>query len=290
MLRFGASGIALLIGAAATAQAPTVTFGLDLNPRVGLDSSGNQIFRWNDDVGNFSRVRFSANFENGLHVRVFQKLERIHNDPDTSTLDEAYVERPGDWRIGKQVLPFGSGRIFKDSALAAKLDLDLIVADLPISLAYANSEDRQKGFTARFGDNVGVSIAVGDRFGINAASFTQIRPPDETDRRRRGYGLMYGADVTKKTEGWTLAAEWIRLRNGETTFDEDEDVVDGLLSYQFPYGPLVQAEATALVSSNRFNYAIAAEVPIASNAFLAPSVRYFDKRGWTASVVLRVRL
>lgn len=282
---------ALLATSATFAQSPNVTFGLDLNSEVELLPNGKVRLRFHDENGNYSRVRFGASFDNGLSVRVFQKIERIDGDADASTLDEAYVERPGDWRAGKQYLPFGTGRIVKESALAAKIDMEILFADMPISLAFADAgSDRQRGFCARFGDNIGFSIAQGQRFGINASSFTQIRSAEHSPGKKRGYDSIIGADATKQTGGWTMSAEWVRLREGETAQDNDEDLLNGLVSYQFPYGPLVQIEATAQFNNRRLHYGFSAEVPISSNAFLSPSVRFLDGEGWHCSATLRVRL
>lgn len=284
-------GLTILIGSNSMAQTPSVAIGLDLNPRISFDQDGRSFFRWHDASGNFSRVRFAANFDNGLSVKVFQKLEKIDGDADSSTIDEAYVERPGDWRIGKQMLPFGSGRLMRDSCVAAKIDLELVFANLPISLALTDAgSGRQRGLVARFGDNVGISAALGRRFGINAASFTQLRSPDSPPGKDRGYGLLFGVDVTQQSGGWTASAEWIQMRNGETAADPDEDVLDALVSYQFPYGPLVKTEATAEIVRRRLHYQVSAEFPLQSNVFVAPSVRYYDGSGLIYSVVFRVRL
>ncbi len=281
----------LLLYGTAAGQAPNLSISADLNPQLRVRPDGVTLIQMYDDSGNFSRLRLGLILPNGWRVRVFQKLGRIRNDADKSGLDEAFIERAGDWRVGKQYLPFGSGRLLKESVLGARVNTFLALADLPISVVVVeNGPGRQRGVVARVGDTVGISVASGKHFGINATAFTQLRPPEESPGTGRGYRLAYAVDIRRATGGWGAEVEYIRLRNGHTALDPDEDILDVLISYQFPFGPLVEAESTLTLESGGTNLRFSSSIPVSKRVFLVPTVRYFEDRGWVYSLSAFIRL
>src|SRR5207253_1549758 len=119
---------------------------------------------------------------------ISQKFAKIPNDPDRDLLDQYYLEDEGIWRIGKQYLPFGSGRFLHESVLAVRGDTQLVLEGLPIvAAAVDNGKGRQRGFVGRIGSRLGLSFALGSHFGINATSFTLVRRPEDSPGVGHGY-------------------------------------------------------------------------------------------------------
>lgn len=275
----------------AAAQAPHVSFSADVYPQLRYSPNGQSQARLYNDFGEYSIFRLGIVLDNGWAVRLRQRLERIPGDADNSSMDEAFLENPGRWKAGKQYIPFGSGRMLRESAFGVQVETEFDFASLPVVFGYFDSgRGKQSGFVARVGGSVGVSVAVGDHFGIAASSFTQLRLPEESPGRNRGYGLAVGIDVTRKFGGWTLGVEGIALRRAASPLDRDTEVVDASLSYQFPYGPLVEGGATLETESGLVNLRLVSEMALSQKLFLVPSVRHFEGRGWIIGVGARIRL
>lgn len=291
MMRAQILATAALLSVTAVAQAPLVTFSADINPQITMEEDGLVRLRFYDDAGNFSRLRMNLLLENGWHLRFFQKLGRIANDADDSSVDEVYVERPGDWRVGKQYLPFGSGRLLKETGIGGRLDTYLAIADMPISAAIIeNGHGRQSGFIARLGGNIGISVAVGRHFGINATSFTQLHNPERSPGKGRGHRMAFGVDSGIAIGGWKTTGEWVALRDGHTTLDPDEDVLNLMITYQFPYGPLIESEITRAARAGLTNLRFAIQLPVSKVTFIVPSARFYDGEGWEYSILMRIRV
>lgn len=274
-----------------SAQNPGVNVSADLFPTITYNEKGKTVFRLWDDRGNFSRVRFSVLLDNGWNIRFFQRLAKIDNDSDSSGIEQFYIEKPGHWRLGKQVIPFGSGELENETALGARYDTELVFGAIPISVAVVdNGSTHQRGFVARIGGDVGVSYARGEHFGIAPSAFTQIRPPEAAPGKNRGHREMVGIDAKWSNSGFTLALEWIGLRRGHTSQDPEEDIVDVVIAYQFPYGPGLEMGFARALRESRSSIRVQTVVPVSRKFFWVPHVRWYEEGEWLFSLSARLRL
>lgn len=272
-------------------QGANVRISADFNPQLRFTADGAARFRMYNDDGQHSRVRLGVTLENGWIVRLYQKIGRIDNDPDESGTEEAYLEKPGWWQAGKFYIPFGGGRIIRETGLGFKLDTTLALADLPIEAAYIyNGSRKQRGFVARIGAPIGVSVAYGEHFGIGGTALTQIRFPESSPGEGRGYGLIAGVDVQKAFGNLDTYVEYMWLRNGATAMDEDEELLNVRVAYQFPFGPLIEAESTFTFCNPTTNLRIGAQIAGMEELFFVPTVRYYQESGWRIGIGLRIRI
>jgi hypothetical protein len=266
--------LGLGLASAANAQLPDVAIKLVgyLNIREGRHrTSGLEGY---DALGHFSTIGLLVTTEPGLKVYVTEKLKQIPHDGDPNTLDEAYVEGEGSWRLGKQYLPFGNGMFLRESVLAVRSDADLQILDLPMSVAGCDGgSGRQRGVVVRIGGNIGASLAIGRRFGINATDFDLVRRPDEAPGPNRGFRAIGGLDFTQKDKAYTFRGELVRTQNGETSLD----LTDTLWDLSVEYRPSRFATFTLGTTHSALLRAdfvrLAAAIRLTQNLFFEPMVR-----------------
>lgn len=223
----------LLAGGTALGQVPDVMIKLDIRPTLGSERQGPRTLRWYDSMGRPSLLGLSFTLEPGFTAYVAERLQRIPNDGDPEQLEAYYVEDPGIWRIGKQPLPFGSGKLMHESAMAARGDTGLFIEGLELSAALCdNGAGRPSGVVARLGGTVGISAAVGKHFGISSSALTPIRLPSQAPGFGRGYRLIVGADASRRFGKWLLQAEAVMLRDGHTSTDVATEATDLALTYK----------------------------------------------------------
>ena len=291
MNRLLAAATATLLELPVIAQAPAVSFSADLTPQVRFDGEGKTRFRLYDDTGELSRVRMNLTFDNGLQIRYFQKLARIDHDTDDSGTEEFYLEDPNRWSIGKRYVPFGSNRMLREPAIGASAKVFLPIADFPLQIAaFDNGPREQRGVAGRIGENPAVSFFVGEHFGIASTSLTQIRFPEEAPGEGRGYRRAFGADHTLGAGGWQAVLEYVALRQPHRAGDSQLDVASLLITYQFPYGPLVLMDVAVASAEPRTSIRWSAQIPVEKNLFLVPSMRLTSADGWRAALSMRIRL
>lgn len=231
MRRLPVLSLFLLCGVA-TAQTPQVAIFADLRPTWFVETGQTSRIRWYDPNGYYSVVGFHLVLETGNIVRLTQRLERITGDGDPDSIDEAYVENRGSWRIGKQYLPFGQMNILRETVPAIRYDTELVFDGLPISVAVSDNRDGlTRGVVARMGKDIGVSLAVGDHIGIQGSALTQFQRPEDAPGRGRGYNQALGFDTQYNWAGGLLALEWVVLTDGETPLDRDKSLSD--VRYRF---------------------------------------------------------
>lgn len=246
---------------------------------------------WYDDTGNYSRARLNVFLENDWVVRIRQKLARINNDPDNSGIDELFLERASEWRLGKQYLPYGSNRILKENGWSVRFDTELAFADLPLVIAFTtNGKGRQQGVVLRIGDWFGISAAIGSHFGINATSFTQLQLPEEALGIGRGYRFIYGIDFTRKIRALQISGEYLQMRRPHTFLDREDDILNLLVRYEFPFGPALEAEGTLATESKRENLKISSQIPLSRELFLVPMAIFRKRTGMIYGISAQVRL
>ncbi|HXH61240.1 MAG TPA: hypothetical protein VNI20_07760, partial [Fimbriimonadaceae bacterium] len=265
----------------ARAQTPQVSIFADISPTWFIETGQTNRIRWYDPHGTYSVLGFHIVLETGNIVKVTQRLEKIDNDGDPNSLDEAYIESRGTWRIGKQYLPFGQRNLLNESAPAMRYDTELLFDAVPISIAASdNGVGYTRGVVARIGSSVGVSVAVGDHFAIQGSDLTQFQRPGSVPGRGRGYKKAYGLDTTVKWGGGNVDLEWVSLREGATPLDLNRNLSD--VRYRFftkGTGFLVTLAWARSWDKQIDWYRAFAEVPVSKNVTWEPFLR-FRGLGW----------
>lgn len=279
------------MAAVAPAQIPDVKVRLDAVMSYVQARDGASKIRYYSLFGKHGTAALIFQLEPGFTGFLSQKLERIPNDPDRDSVDEAYIEDEGIWRVGKQYLPFGSGNILRESVIAVRADTTLVLEELPIRVAFCDAgEGRQRGMVARLGQNLGASIAFGEHFGINGTAFSQIRRPEESPGRGRGWKRAFGFDVNQQYGKVNVKGEAVLLREGHTALDDDLAVFDVTANW-IPNG---FSEITLGYSreSRRGNdfYRAIVELEATENVTLRPFARMRSGRLWDLGIEVRVRL
>lgn len=205
-------------------QQPQVSVNLDLWPTVRAERDGKFRFHWYDDAGHHSVVSVTMLTEVGFRAFVSQRLELIAGDADNEYLNEFYVEDTGYWRVGKQLLPFGLESLEREMVTAARADTRFALGGWPLKIAWCGGNvGLPTGYVARVGGAFGLSIASGRHFGVSGLSFQEVRRPEDSPGRGRGYRELYGADFTRQLGSLRLQSEWVRTRRGHSVEDADND-------------------------------------------------------------------
>lgn len=273
-------------------QTPQVAIYADLRPTWFVETKQVNRIRWYDPHGQYSVVGFHIVLETGNIVKVTQRLEKIDNDGERDTLDEAFIESRGLWRVGKQYLPFGQQNILKESVPALRYDTQLLFDAIPISLAVSDNIDGYtRAVVARVGGDLGVSVAFGDHIAIQGSSLSQFRRPQDAPGRGHGYQRAVGLDTKYGWGGGVLEAEWVLLSDGNTPEDEDQNLSD----LRFRFTTKGTNFVTVLAWSRSWTdqrdwYRAFIEVPVSKNVVWEPFVR-FSGLGWQDfGLTARIRL
>ncbi len=259
---------------AAWAQTPALVIKFDLRPTLITSSKNATALRFYDILARTSTVGIALTLEPGLKALLTERLQRIGRDDDL--LDEAYLEDPGNWRVGKQYLPFGARNIIRDDAVAIRLDTRLSLSDLKAILAYCdNGPGQTRGGVVRFGSRLGLSFAYGHHFTIYGTSLAQVRDPERALGKGTGYRWLAGVDYGRRVGELNVEAEFVLLRQGESEYDPEEDISDLKLTYNPPSSNLtfIGAWSREWIARNDF-YRFEAEVPLSRNVQLIPFVRF----------------
>lgn len=268
------------------AQAPDVRARIDLSLSVDYRQPDHTRLRLYDPLGRPSVVALTLGLETGYNVVVAERLQRLPGDADGDIFDEAYIEDPGIWRVGKQYVPFGAGRLLRESGLAARIDSNLIAENAPVSVAYfQNGKGRQNGAVLRVGRNVGASVAVGDHFGISGTSLGVARRPEEAPGRGRGWRQVYGLDASRRVAKFALSAEFATFVGGP---DRDLSVADLEANYLSDNYRAIGLGYTFATGGDLLR--LFGRVHAARNLDVEPLVRWRAHGLYDAAVTLRVRL
>ncbi len=262
--------------AIASAQLPDVIVSVDARPTFLLGEGRNSQLRWFDAYGNPSLVGFKARLENGNRITVTQRLAKQLSDGDPDLTDEFYLEAPGEWRFGKQVLPFGQKKLLRETALAFKLRTNLAFEEAPLEIAVVDAgKGRQRGVIGRIGSNAGLSFAFGEHFGIQDSAFSILRQDLGGLGRSRGYRTVIGADSQIFAYPLTFESEIVALRQGHTPLDFDATYTDIRAIYQFPNGRDKFSLAWAREWSEAINsFRLDGEFVLAPQVVLMPHLRF----------------
>lgn len=290
-MRIWAALLGATVAVSGFGQLPEVRLKLDSYSAYVARESGPSSFHLYDTLGRTSSLGLTFFLDSGLRAFISQRLQQIPGDPNHDPLDEYYVENEGIWRLGRQYLPFGTGRIFRESAVAARGDTNLILENLPVSVAICdNGPGLQRGIVARTGWKwFGASAAVGDHFGIAATSLDFIRRPDQSPGEGHGWKQVFGMDVGRKTTIFTVRGEILAFRQGDDPKDTDLNVLDVSATldpskYQsFTFG------WTRRTPDRADFYRLMGSIWLAKNVSFEPVVRYKDDKFYDISLGLRVR-
>lgn len=285
------SAVALGLAATVCAQAPDVTIKLDarLNYRSAPEDANTQ--RMYDSLGNYSLVSLSFKLEPGFTVFVSQKLQRFDGGKDRDLLDEYYIEDEGIWRLGKQYLPFGGGKLVRESAFAARGDTNLIIEGIPIAAAAVQGEKgRQSGAVGRLGGRIGFSIFYGEHFGIDGTTLTLTRKPRQALGRGRGYKRAFAVDLSKGIGAFNFALDTVVFREPNSGLDTNFEAADFSATYSPSRYQSYFAGWTWRTNPSANFWRMGAAVFLTNGVYLEPMVRYRNGEMYDFNLAIRVRL
>lgn len=226
-------GFCLALAAISSAQQPDVKIKFDATLSYRAEHHGPSEFRAYSTLGRYSTVGLTLILEPGLRVFVTEKLGRISGDPDADLFDQYYIEDEGNWRVGKQILPFGEGLLVHESVPAIRADSGLILEGVPVAMAFCDAgPGRQRGVVARLGSTIGISLFEGRHFGISGSSLTLLHEPERAMGVDRGYKQALEIGLSRRLGLLQSSAELISFTQGETSADEDMNVGDLQLSLE----------------------------------------------------------
>ena len=260
----------------AQAQNPDLIFNIDGRMQFLTGSQGPTFVRFYDNLGRHSVGSITFFTEAGFQGFVSEKFERIPGDADHDSLDQYYIEDQGIWRVGKQYLPFGSGRFLHESVLAVRGDTQLVMEGFPITVAACdNGNGRQRGVVGRIGSRLGLSFAVGTHFGINATSFDLVRRPEDSPGVGHGYKTMIALDYSKNAGKLIdLGGEMIMVADGNTPSDHNDTMFDVTAKLQPDLRRSVTLGWTRDNAQRADFYRLMGAFTISRNLILEPIVRY----------------
>jgi len=281
----------LALATASFAQTPDVQVKADLLPTGFSGLNDPNSFKWYDNLGHYSTVGLSVTFEQGFHAFVSERLQTIRGNSDSEQLDEYYFEDPGIWRLGKQYLPFGRQTLMREDARAARGDTRLLWKGVPLSFAVCdNGEKGARGVVGRIGSTVGVSFAVGHDFGAEATDFTLVRRPGDSPGPGRGYQAIIGADFARRLGMYTLQAEYIALRDGDSTADKSTDVSDLNLAIQpNRYQTFILGWSREYGQGDNF-FRLQTRILLTKNIWFEPMIRMKDNNFYDLGVTIHVKV
>jgi hypothetical protein len=282
---------ALALVAIGFGQAPDVRIKLDTTLSYRTENGGSTGLRLYGSDGRFSTISLILTMDTGLRAFVSERLQRIQGNADRDFLDEYYVEDPGIWRIGKQLLPFGSTRVIHESVPGARADTNLIFQGMPVSMVLFDAgAGLQRGFVARIGSRIGLSVFSGDHFGIDATSFTQFREPEDSPGIGRGYKRSLAIDGEKRFSKIDLRGEFVAMNDGETPLDKDFELADGSVTYSANRIVNVTAGYSWVAPSGEQFIRFSGEFGVTKGVTFEPMIRFRDGGLRDISLQLRVRL
>ncbi|CAN5530860.1 hypothetical protein BH11ARM2_BH11ARM2_02280 [soil metagenome] len=282
-------GLVCLLGIA-HAQIPDVRVRVDVGLTARALNNARFTTRLYDPFGRPSIVALSLYLEPGFRFYVGQRLEGIPGGPQ-NLLDEAYLENEGDWRIGRQYLPFGTGKLIAESANAVRADTNLIFEGLPVSFAaFDNGKGYAQGYNVRIGAaNLGASAAFGNSIGASGTSLGVVRYPGDAPGRGRGWRVAVGAHAQRRLGRFDGSLEAVLLRNGETALDDDLSVLDFSLGYRLLRRYTVVAGYSRAFEPHQNFYRLTGVIPIEQRVSLEPLVRFRNGGFYDLALTVRVR-
>lgn len=282
-------GLLCLVGIA-HAQVPDVRVRGDIGLTFRFIDRARFTTRFYDPLGRPSVLGLSLYLEPGFRLVIGQRLERIPGTP-SDPLDEVYVEDEGNWRVGRQYIPFGTGRLISESANALRADTNLIFEGVPIAFAaFDNGKGYAQGYAVRVGGpNLGASVAYGDSIGASGTSLGVVRYPGDAPGRGRGWDLALGANISRRIGRFDTVAETVFLRNGQTALDGDLSVLDVSLGYRLLNRYNVLFGYSRAFERQQDFYRLSGTLPLEQRVSLEPLLRFRNGGFYDFAVTLRIR-
>ncbi len=212
----------------AFAQVPDVRLKFDVGVYGLIEPDGHTTLHTYDLLGRPSTVSLTFFLESGLRAFAAQRFERLPGAGNADLLDEMYVEDEGIWRVGKQYLPFGYGRLMAETAIAGRGESSIVIDGVPIVVGFCdNGRGYQQGWVVRIG-TPGLNIfgATGRSFGISGTALTPFRRPQDAPGVNRGYRTIVGLESTRKIGVGVLTATVVTLKQPMLGNDPDLVVTD----------------------------------------------------------------
>lgn len=284
--------LALVFANIASAQVPDIVIAVDLRPTILFGDGRTSQLRWFDANAFPSTVGFKGRMADGKRFAVTQRLARHIGDGDPDQVDEFYLESPGDWKIGKQVLPFGQHSLYRETAPALRLHTNLVFEDAPLDFAITDAgTGRPRGIVGRIGRNTGLNFAIGENFGVQDTAFAILRQDISGVGKNRGYQNIYGLDTIVFKYPMTIEAEFIVAQHGHTVLDEDLRISDIRASYQLKNGKDRVSAAWAREWINNIDsFRLEGEFVIVNQVLLMPHFRFGSRGLWQFGTTIRLRL
>ncbi|MBX3120278.1 MAG: hypothetical protein KF784_14530 [Fimbriimonadaceae bacterium] len=283
--------IALGVTSLAAAQTPDVFVKLDARINYRTIPEGRSTLRWYDSLGNLSTVALTFTLEPGFTVLFSERLQRLPTGGDPEMLDEYYVEDPGYWRFGKQYLPFGQQRLFRESVSAARVNTTLGSDALPLSIAWCDAKGgRQRGLIGRIGTRIGFSFAVGEHFGISPTTLAVMRDMEDAPGKGRGFRQAFALDLGRKIGLLDAKAEFIAFRDGHHAGDDDLNISDIELSFDPSKYRGITFGWTRNWTDNENTLRAQGRFLVTGNAWVEPLIRLKKGQVFDFSVAFHIRL
>jgi len=284
--------LAMVMTVFAQAQTPDIIIAIDLRPTFLWGDGRNAELRWFDAYALPSTVGFKGRMADGNRFAVTQRLARHLGDGDPDQVDEFYFESPGDWKIGKQVLPFGQHSLYRETTPALRLNTQLVFEDAPLDFAVTDAgTGRPRGVTGRIGRNTGLSFALGENFGVQDTAFAILRKDIRGAGKNRGYRSIYGLDTVLFKYPLTFEGEIILARQGHSASDEDLNISDLRAIYQMPNGKdRITAAWAREWRSNVDSFRLDGEFVLLNQVVLMPHVRFGSRGLGQFGTTIRFRL
>ncbi len=277
--------------AGAYAQVPDVSVKLDAALTYRSANGQDSTVRTYNSLARPSYVSLILRLEQGFNAVFSERFERIDGDGDPEHLLEYYIEDPGSWRLGKQLLPFGCGNLVRAYSRAARGDTDLPFIYKPLQMAiFDDGSGRSRGVMARAGDKLGISAAFGRDLGIQSGVLAPLKAPEVSLGKYRGYEQMFGADYSRRMGVWKVQAEAVFLREGENPEDHNAEATDLVFTLE-PNAQQSLSLGWARNWGEGFDmYRIEGRFKLARNLWLEPIVRYREGVFYDLGISVRVKL
>ncbi len=284
--------IGLITAAISQAQTPDIIVAIDFRPTFLNGDGRNAQLRWFDAYAMPSTVGFKGRMADGKRFAVTQRLARHIGDGDPDQVDEFYFESPGDWKIGKQALPFGQHSLYRETTPALRLHTNLVFEDALLDFAVTDAgTGRPRGVVGRLGKNTGLSFALGENFGVQDTAFAILRQDIRGAGKNHGYRSILGLDTVLFKYPFTFEGEIIFAQQGHTSFDEDLNISDIRAIYQMPNGrDRVTAAWAREWRSNVDAFRLDGEFVIVNQVVLMPHIRFGSRGLGQFGTTVRFRL
>jgi hypothetical protein len=268
----------------------SVKLDLDVAYRSGVNVP--TTLRFYDSLAHPSTVALTFELENGFRAYVSERFQRIPHDGDTEQLEQYYIEDPGIWRAGKQVLPFGKESLLRMTAKAASGQTTLAFKYIPVDVAICDDgDDLTRGVVGRIGTrSLGASFAVGRNLAIDSTCLSVIQSPEDAPGEGRGYQQAYGVDASHRMGQWRAQAEYVELLQGETSQDVNKDVSDVMFVLEpSKYQSMTLGWCREWRSSLDM-FRVGGSVWVTRDVWVEPMVRFRNGSFFDLGVSVRVKL